>query len=49
MGEAGVKTYDNFFVTTFGGVLSVYNSENKRKMMKKITNEVILTSALIEW
>lgn len=49
MGEAGVKTYDNFYVTTFGGTLSVYNSENKRKIMKKITSEVILASELIEW
>ena len=49
MGEAGVKTYDNFYVTTFGGSLSVYNNENKRKIMKKITDQVILTSELIEW
>lgn len=41
--------YINFYVSTFGGTLSVYNSDNKRRAMKKVTEETILCSELIEW
>lgn len=41
--------YSFFYVNTFGGALSIYNEENKRKMLKPITTQTIMSSELIEW
>lgn len=41
--------YTGFFVSTFGGSLSIYNGDNNRKFTRKITDEVILCSAFIDW